>query len=464
MAVEQLQEIPGPVEAGFAKTPATGLRKWFAYGTGVAVEIVGPNLRIAVVRVRPGGVEILGHHRIERFEDRPATEWGADLLAFLRRMRVGRMPVNVLLPRHDVIVRHLALPGVDNKDLAAAIAFQIDSLHPYPEDTAAFAWARLPQTSVVLVGIARRDLIDRYANMFTEAGIKMASFTFSAAAIYSACRILVTPPKDFIAFGVDAGEVEAYGESAARPVFSGVFDTADYGRAQRLARSELRLAAEHDAPLNLTDLLASPLRAPEDFLLEPNARLIATAIAGACPRLSLDANLLPEERRSQSSRLIFIPTAILAVALIAACIVLASIRPVEDKKYLEALNAQIAILNRQSAKVAQLDKAAVKAQAQIAVLDRHRRRSQADADALRELTNLLQPPAWLSTLQLTRTEAFLTGEAEQAAPLLKLLDQSPVFRDSSFSQAMTKVGGGSESFIIRTVREGAGTGVEETKK
>jgi hypothetical protein len=54
----------------------------------------------------------------------------------------------------------------------------------------------------------------------------------------------------------------------------------------------------------------------------------------------------------------------------------------------------------------------------------------------------------------------MAGEAEQSAPLLRIIDDSPLFRDSSFSQAMTKVGG-AESFIIRAAREGAGTGLEK---
>lgn len=457
MAVEPLQEVAAPA-AAVEKRPAKGTRKWLAVGTGVALEAEGGDLLALVAKVRPGGVAVLGEFRVVRYAERPAAEWGTELLAFLKKFGMRRGPVWVVLPRRDVIVRQLQLPGVEKKDLEAAIAFQLDSLHPYPEDTVAYTWAQLPGSPVVLVGIARHETVDQWSNLLAEAGIPVAGFTFSAAALYSAGRILVRPPAAFVASGADGEAVEVYGESGTRPLFTGVFDEDAAERGLRLARSELRL--EEGAPsFKLGDLLASPWKAPADFAVENRARLLAAAITAACPRLALAANLLPMERRSQTSRLIFVPSAILGLLLIGAAVAL-SIQPShEDKQYLLKLNAEIRGLERQAAEASALDVAATKAQERIALLDRHRQRSQADADALRELTKLLVPPAWLNVLQVGRTEVQMTGEAEQAAPLLKVLDESPLFTNSSFAQAMTKVGG-AESFIIRSGREGQGTGLE----
>ena len=41
----------------------------------------------------------------------------------------------------------------------------------------------------------------------------------------------------------------------------------------------------------------------------------AASLAGACPRLAAAANLLPEDKRSANSRMIFVPTAILAALM-----------------------------------------------------------------------------------------------------------------------------------------------------
>jgi hypothetical protein len=54
---------------------------------------------------------------------------------------------------------------------------------------------------------------------------------------------------------------------------------------------------------------------------------------------------------------------------------------------------------------------------------------------------------------MDRDTVALAGEIEQAAPLLKLLDNSPYFRDSEFT-GPTGRAGKSETFRIRTAREG----------
>ncbi|HEY7391863.1 MAG TPA: PilN domain-containing protein, partial [Bryobacteraceae bacterium] len=75
----------------------------------------------------------------------------------------------------------------------------------------------------------------------------------------------------------------------------------------------------------------------------------------------------------------------------------------------------------------------------------------ADLDALQELTKLLAPPAWTSSINLNRDQARITGEAPQAAPLLRLIDASPLFENSEFL-GIGK-GNGTETFQLRTNRE-----------
>src|SRR5262249_48681616 len=150
---------------------------------------------------------------------------------FLKSMGASHLSATVLLPRRDVIVRSVALPGVAAKDLENAIRFQLDTLHPYGEDEVCWGWSPLAYGSV-LVGIARRATVERYHSLFTEAGIAVSSFTFSAAAVHAAIRLngageTGAHSQGFLALGRSAtGAVEAYGESTARPVFSAEFQAA----------------------------------------------------------------------------------------------------------------------------------------------------------------------------------------------------------------------------------------------
>jgi general secretion pathway protein L len=433
-----------------------GVHKWLAIGTGVGVEIAGEDLRIVVVRVRPAGVEVAAHCRIMGFESRPAAEWGAEYAAFAKQAQVAALPVTVLLPRSEIIVRHLTLPGVGPKELDSAVSWQVDSLHPYADQPVAHAWAKLGDSAQVMVGLARQELVDRYANLFTEAGLKLAGFTFSAAALYSASRILVTPPAAFLAVHSDGPVLEAYGESAARPVFSTWFEDVPEGVEPR-ALAEMRADADIVTG-RFVDLLPALRRSPgEDFDPETMSLALAAAITNACPRLSLPANLLPVERRSQSARWMYVPTAVLGALLAVALLLLAWQPGAQERQYLERLSEEIHKLEPRALQAAKLDAAAEDARRRIEQLDEFRRRSQADADALRELTNLIAPPGWVQSLTMSRGEVQVAGEAEQAAALIKLLDSSPLFRDSTFSNSMTR-SGSAEGFVIRTMREGPGTG------
>ena len=132
-------------------------------------------------------------------------------------------------------VRQISLPGVTDKDLASAVRFEIDSLNPHSEEEVAYDWARIGKTSSVLIAITLRSVVERYTALFSQAGVKAACFTFSAPTIYSALRLLSTPPKEgLLAMEPAEDGLEVYGESATRPIFSARLDQSS-DRVQTLA-------------------------------------------------------------------------------------------------------------------------------------------------------------------------------------------------------------------------------------
>src|SRR4051812_39173412 len=167
-------------------------RKWLAFGTGVGI-VVGPkDLTVTVVRVRPNGATVAGTAMIQNYAERPAAEVGVEYSTFLRQYGAAHLAAAVMLPRREVIVRQLTMPGVNDKDLEQAVRFQIDGLHPYSEDEAMYDYARLGSSQNVLVGIVRRETMDRYLSFFAEAGIKIQLLTFSASVMYSSLRLFGT--------------------------------------------------------------------------------------------------------------------------------------------------------------------------------------------------------------------------------------------------------------------------------
>jgi Tfp pilus assembly protein PilN len=421
-------------------------KKWLAIGSGAGIEISGPrgaeSLHITVVRVRPSGARVLGALTIEDFAHQAAGVWGNDYNAFLRKLGLKHLVAAVLLPRHDVIVRQLTLPGVSDKDLGAAIQFQIEGLHPYPEDEVATSWSRLPGTQCVLVAIARRQAIERYETLFAEAGVKIGSFTCSTGAIYSALRIFGdSPAAEMLACEVRDGEVEFYGESRARPVFSASFNISE-DRAAALAASELRLEPSTE-PRPLSELLGAAPALP-----------YAAALTSACPRLSLPLNLLPVGHRQTSSRALWIPAAALGAGVLLLAGALAAFPQYESRRYLRLLQTQIAALEPQAKQASDLDRSIDTVRRRALLLEEVRHRSKADIDVLAELTRILAPPTWLISLDVTPAQITVTGETDQAAPLLKIIDASPLFDASEFVTPPVRTNAG-ETFRIRARREGA---------
>lgn len=427
-----------------------GLRKLLAIGSGAGFEITGPrgseSLRISAVRVRPSGARVLGSFTIEDFQRQPAAAWGADYAAFLGKLGLRHVAATVVLPRHEVIVRQLALPGISGKDLAGAVRFQMDSLHPYSEEDVLSSWTRLQDSSTVLVAIVRAEIIQRYATLFAEAGMKIAGFTCSAAVTYSALRMFGgKPPAEVLAYETVGNTVEIYGESPSKPLFSAAFEL-EPDRAMALAAAELRFEAA-PAAQELRELLNVDPPLP-----------FAAALSSACPRHCLPLNLLPAEQRQTSSPMIWVPTTALAVLVLLAAGATTALPGFENRRYLGDLAKEIGKVQPAVTQAAAVDREIELTRKRTILLDSFRARSKADMDVLAEMTKLLAPPVWLSSLELNAQQVAVTGEADQAAPLLKTIDASPQFQSSEFVSPPVHSTTG-ELFRIRTTREAGRQGL-----
>jgi hypothetical protein len=294
------------------------------------------------------------------------------------------------------------------------------------------------------VAIVRRAVIEHYVTRFAEAGVKLGCFTCSAAAIYSALRVFGNPPPvGILACEPNENSVEVYGESPAKAILSATF-AVDPERAAALAASELRL--ETTEPTQLADLLGADPALP-----------YAAALTSACSRLSLPLNLLPVEQRQTGSPLTWIPAAVLGSLVLLLGGAAIAFPKFEDGRYLRDLQAEIKKVQPAATRAAALDAEIDATRKRTFLLDNLRRRTKSDLDALAEMTHLLPPPTWLNTLELTPQQVMVGGETNEAEPLLKTIDASPLFESSEFSLQPQKIPSG-WGFRIRTTRTGGQPG------
>jgi Tfp pilus assembly protein PilN len=427
------------------------LRKLMRFGSGVGIEIGPQDLEIVAVRVRPSHIRVLGRLVISDFATRPAAEWGAEYARFLKSLGATHLTATVLLPRREVIVRMVSLPGVSSGDMDGALRLELDSLHPYGEEDVAWGWSYLAP-GAALVGIARSSVVERYVQAFAGANVPVTSFTFSAAAIHAAVRLNgLARPAGFVALGHTAsGGVETYGESPSRPVFSAAFDLPPQ-RVAALALAELRLPPD-TVPLRLEDTLPQPNRNPVENDLSRNALPYATALAGACPRLAPSANVLPPEYRKFSSRAMFVPTVALA-ALLLVCLAGGWVwAGAAERAYLARLRAETAKLELLQRRAQTLDRQTADARARAQWLDLYRAQTRADLDVLNDLTRLVEPPAWTTGVDITRDAVRLQGEAKQATTVYKIVGSSPLLKNTRLDNEQAR-GADLEIFVISAARE-----------
>src|SRR5438045_8949610 len=114
------------------------IRRLFGFGIGVGIESRARDLAVTVAQVRPSGARVAASTVIQNFRERPAGEWGSEYLRFLREHGASHVAATVMAPKREVIVRQVALPGVTKKDFAAAVTYQVETVHPYGEDRVAF--------------------------------------------------------------------------------------------------------------------------------------------------------------------------------------------------------------------------------------------------------------------------------------------------------------------------------------
>ena len=474
----------------------------FRIGTGCGIEVRDDDLLVVAVKSRPKGVTVLGREAIKDFRQRPPREWGEEYAAFLKERGLSHLAATVSLPRGEVIVRQVQLPPVKGKDLAAAVSFQIETLHPFGEDEVCFGHAPLRSPAEgageipVGVVIAERAKVDAYADLFEEAGIAVRSFSVTAAAFFAGVRVRWdSPPAPFLITDFHHQKLEIYGEGENRPLFSAEFDLSSMPaeRALHLAEADLRLAESESALLavcgqgqesgggeaarplaaqqleegesafewrSIAEILPMPLESPFDFDVRRDAAALSVALESACPRLGWRANLLPRERRKSSSRWMYAPTAALT-SIVFLLLVAFALRPtIQDRSYVEALETEY---SRLAAVVEQADatkEQTLHAERKVRTLRSLEARTEIDMRTLGELSELIPDTAWLTSLELDDKGLRMSGEANEAAPLLGRLSDSRHVTNAAFSTSLREIPRG-QRFQIAAERAAGGEGAGE---
>lgn len=415
----------------------------FAAGSGIGICVQGDDLLVTAVHAWFGRLSIAGELRIPHYRSRPPAEWAREYKTFLEKLKLAHLAATVVLPRVWTTVRVLLFPQMKRTDVESAIELQIDSLHPYSDAEIVCRWRRLAGDGQILVAIADRSELQAFASLMRQAGIKVASFTVSAAAIYSALRLHRSAIPAFAGIENDGFIAEVYAELGHKPLYSISLEKPP-ANFERLLCSEFRLDPDYEIR-SLKEYLP---RAQGTF---SSCTSYAAALLSASHLAAAPLNLLPKAERAANSRLMYAPTAVLAALLLLCAIVYRVQASLDRQSYRRRIDLLIAQTEPNALRTQALRQETGDAISKIAEIDKFRDQSRADLRALNELSRVLAAPAYLATLDLSRSGIAISGHAKSAAGLLKQVDSSSQFQNSAFMGDIA-TGPDGESFRLKADR------------
>ncbi len=427
------------------------LQRWLTIGIGIGIEVRGPDLNVFVAKVRPRGAIIIGQLLIRAFDERPPSELKTEYKTFLRQLGVARTGAVLLLPRDDVCCRTIKLPGVKDGLVPSALNFEVDSYYPWRDEVPVWDWVRIRMSSSVLLVMTSRAVVQRYLTLFEQMDIKVSHFTCEPAALYASVHMFGHSRRGaFLVMGEDQGDQVVYGESDSMPLYS-IRLQASFEKARSLAIGQLRASS---------DIGVIPLSeaVPATFISAPAGEpfswsmAYAAALCARTPRFVRTLNLLPRQSGWRRLSHGYTPTFTLLMLVVLAMGVLISTSSMAETRYYSAISTAIERVQPQARESAELDRKIAILRRRAQTIDTFRMRSKDDLDALSELTQLITPPTWISSFSLTGRGLLVSGQSDQAAALLKIIDASTQFSGSDFSTPVTR-DGKLDRFSIRAKRK-----------
>jgi Tfp pilus assembly protein PilN len=403
-----------------------------------------------------------------------AADLAAALRAELDQRQLRARGAAVGLARAATTVKPVELPPVAG-ELRDMVRFELERHLPTGADDAAFDFLPLPAVGPgdsrrVLLAAVDRRIFERALRLLDEARLRPLSVTVAAHDLLA----LVSPPGDgrtvwvhrtgsladllflggrrlLLSRSVPAEESEGLADEIQRsfPVLhwrdcDSVWVSGDDPAVGALAR----LGAPVTEPPLTPRARAWLERLPEPLRAEG---LLALAVAAARRGRPLD--LLPPHlrpRRLSRAELVALGLGVIVAGLAVAAVLAPGWRA---QRELARINRQIAALEAEVRAVERLIRELDRQRTLLSTVEGIEAGALRPLPVLRDLTELLPADAWLTMLALDPKGVELTGQAQQAAALIPLLENSPRLERVEFASPVTR-GRDREQFRIRATWEG----------
>jgi general secretion pathway protein L len=392
----------------------------------------------------------------------------AAVAAFVREHQVDTRRAFLALSRSEAAFSRALLPAAARENLAQVLEYEIENLVPFEREQIYYDYSsrdRGEERIEVLLMCIPRETVRVHLEALEDALVRPRGIVLASTAIadfLAFCRgdaagplglVIALPDATEVAFLNGGQLVQSQLVPRGRRDVPGVL-------AQSVERQLIDERLDPDAvPLyrwelgngagpgtaqlgdgNLPDLARGRLEAPLAFFdgVEPAVLPALGAALDAVREGTLRINLLPEEGRRGSDDGMSLTT-ILLVGLTALLAVVAGVSVlVKDTLLHRQVQAQVAAVQPEVAEVKKLQNEVADLQRQLDILNDGQ--GARVTSLLKELTELIPPTAYLTTVSMRGRRVTIDGQADMASDLIAALDKSKTFRNVTFSSPTTKAG------------------------
>jgi len=364
--------------------------------TTTGVEITDSDLRIASVQFQLGRLRVLRSEQIEGFVALSAAEKANAIASLVAKYPAFKTSTFLTVPRRMGVCRPIELPVEVGDRLGSAVGLQIESLSPWTADEVYWDYAAAKpgpaeRSMKVAVGIVPRAVLDSIVTLLRAAGFPVAGAGLSTMA--TAHELVLNKKKT---------ESEAW--------------------ALVFGRSAEPQGEQSGA--------------------------VAAALLGF-GKTPFGLNLIPAADRYRRDYLQMVPTFVLAAAVVLLGLAFVLREPYQWRAYAASLDAEIEALKPAAAEVSAQEAELSKATEAYQLLKSRVETHDAGLETLRELARLLPQDCWLSNYSVQGRNLTLTGFAQSASAVQKVLEESPLFENVQLSSSVTRDPSGKDRFDMK---------------
>jgi general secretion pathway protein L len=381
--------------------------------TTLGIHVDEADLRIAVVQARFGTFRCLKSDKIEGFSQLPDEAKKSAVAALIKKMGLRRARAFLTVPRDMGVSRQVELPVEVGDRVESAVALQLESLSPWSSDEVFWGFSadrsgKNERSIKVAVAIVPRAVLQPISEAFRLAGVPLAGAGLSVMAeahAFILCRKMTLDEARLFVF--------------TRPV-GPVID-------QELASLPVQNSASADIQ---------------------ERRAIAAAMLGF-GRSAFGVNLVPAPERYRLNHLRWVPTYALAALLVMLGIAAIFRAPYQWYVYASSLDSELEALKPAVAAVWAEEEKLTQATAAYNTLKARVDSRDSNLEALVELSRVLPPDCWISSYNAQGRTVTMSGFAQSASVVQKVLEESSIFEGVQFSSPVTRDQSGRDRFSLK---------------